>query len=173
MLQESSSVASGNGAVQMFFLTPNRNLFAGKFVNWESFLAVFWEHFVFNFIRVEICEITVVFWAKLYCKMSDIFRWLLLALRFSATNSGIKNTLMMSTGTWGLKMYARNNIFKKKELQIWVFESFIFWSKFRFSEDCFRVFFNFSSSVNHGGQHFYSTNIFTERDLQVRSFLNF
>ena len=87
---ESSSWASGNGAVQMFFLTPNRNMFAGKFVNWESFLAVFWEHIIFNFKRVEIRKMSEVFWAKLYCKMSDLFRWFLLALRFSATNSGIK-----------------------------------------------------------------------------------
>ena len=33
VLQESSSWASGNGALQMFFLTPNRNMFTGKFVN--------------------------------------------------------------------------------------------------------------------------------------------
>ena len=33
MLQESSSWASRNGAVQMIFLTPNKNIFAGKFVN--------------------------------------------------------------------------------------------------------------------------------------------
>ena len=107
VLQESSSWASGNGAVQMIFLTPNRNIFAGKFVNWESFLAVFWEHVIFNFKRVEIRKMSEVFWAKLYCKMSDLFRWFLLALRFSATNSGIKK-LMMSTGTCG------NNIFEKK-----------------------------------------------------------
>ena len=90
VLQKSSSWASGNGAVQMLFLTPNRNMFTGKFVNWERFLAVFWEHIVFNFKRVEIRKMSEVFWAKLYCKMSDLFRWFLLALRFSATNSGIK-----------------------------------------------------------------------------------
>ena len=33
LLQERGSWASGNGAVQMFFLRPNRNLFAGEFVN--------------------------------------------------------------------------------------------------------------------------------------------
>ena len=32
MLQECSSWASRNVAVQMFFLTPNKNMFAGKFV---------------------------------------------------------------------------------------------------------------------------------------------
>ena len=37
-----------------------------------------------------------VFCAKLYCKISDLFCWFLLALRFSATNSG-KKKLMMPT----------------------------------------------------------------------------
>ena len=92
VLQESSSWASGNGAVQMIFLTPNRNIFAGKFVNWEHFLAVFWEHVISSPKRIEIRKMSEVFWAKLYCKMSDLFRWFLLALRFSATNSGIKKT---------------------------------------------------------------------------------
>ena len=106
----------------MFFLTPNRNMFAGKFVNWESFLAVFWEHIIFNFKRVEIRKMSEVFWAKLYCKMSDLFRWFLLALRFSATNSGIKKTLMMSTGTCALRLYARKNIFKKRitNMRFWI-----------------------------------------------------
>ena len=70
-------------------------------------MAVFWENIIFNFKRVKIRKMSEVFCAKLYCKMSDLFRWFLLALRFSATNSGIKK-LMMSTGTCG------NNIFEKK-----------------------------------------------------------
>ena len=41
---------------KLFFLTPNRNMSAGKFLNWEGFLAVFWEHFSFNFKRVDICK---------------------------------------------------------------------------------------------------------------------
>ena len=57
-----------------FFLTLNRNKFAGKFVNWESFLAVFWKHIIFNFKRVEIRKMSEVFLEKLYCKMSDLFR---------------------------------------------------------------------------------------------------
>ena len=73
VLQESSCWVSGNGAGQMFFLTPNRNMFAGKFVNWECSLAVFSRHIIFNFKRVEICKITEVSWAKLYYKMSDLF----------------------------------------------------------------------------------------------------
>ena len=42
------SWALRNGAVQIFFLTPNRNMFPGKFVKSERFLAVLREHIVFN-----------------------------------------------------------------------------------------------------------------------------
>ena len=56
-------------------------------------MAVFWEN-IFSFKRVEIRKMSEVFCAKLYCKMSDLFRWFLLALRFSATNSGIKKLMM-------------------------------------------------------------------------------
>ena len=57
-------------------------------------MAVFWENIIFNFKRVKIRKMSEVFCAKLYCKMSDLFRWFLLALRFSATNSGIKKLMM-------------------------------------------------------------------------------
>ena len=106
----------------MFFLAPNRNMFAGKFVSWESFLAVFWKHIIFNLKRVEIRKMSEVFWARLYCKTSDRFHWCLLDLRFCATNSGIIKTLMMSTGTCGIKLYARNNISKKRitNMRFWI-----------------------------------------------------
>ena len=100
VLQESSSWASGNGAVQMIFVIPNRNIFVGKFVNWESFLAVFWEHVISCFKRVEICKMSEAFWAKLYCKMSDLSGWFLLALRFPAINSGIKKTDDVHRNVW-------------------------------------------------------------------------
>ena len=48
VLQQCSSRAPRNGAVQMFFLKPNRNMFAGKFVKLERFLAVLREHIIFN-----------------------------------------------------------------------------------------------------------------------------
>ena len=103
-----SSWASGIGTVQMFFLTPNRNMFAGKFMCLESFLDTFWEHIVFNVKRVEIRKMSEVFWPKLYCKLSDLSRLFLLALRLSARKSGIKKTLMMPTGTCGPKLHTRN-----------------------------------------------------------------
>ena len=48
VLPECSSWTSRNGAVQIFFLTPNRNMFAGKFVESESFLAVLRVDIIFN-----------------------------------------------------------------------------------------------------------------------------
>ena len=142
----------------MLFLTSNRNMLSEKFVNWESVLAVFWEHVIFNFIRVEIRTISEVFWAKRYFKMSDLFGWFFLDLRFSATNSGIKETLMMSTGTCGLRLNARKNIFKKRyEIlnRLYFGPSFNFWGTAlgRFSQ-CF--FFNFSFLVNHGNRYFHT-----------------
>ena len=60
VLQESTSWASGNGAVQILFLTPNSNMLAGKFVSSEGSLAVFWEHLIFNFKTVQLRKIS--FW---------------------------------------------------------------------------------------------------------------
>ena len=48
VLQECSSWASRNGATQMSFLTPNRNMFAGKCVKSARFLTVLWEYILFS-----------------------------------------------------------------------------------------------------------------------------
>ena len=45
----------------MLFLTPNKNMFAGKFVKSERVLAVLREHFVVNVKLVEIRKMTEVF----------------------------------------------------------------------------------------------------------------
>ena len=58
-----------------FFLTLSRSMFHGKFVKSERFLAVLWEHVIFNVKWVKICKINEIFWAKLYYKMTDLF-WL-------------------------------------------------------------------------------------------------
>ena len=73
VLQECGSWASRNREVQMSFLTPNRNLFAGIFVKSERFLAVLREYIAFNINWVEIRKMSEVFWVKLYCKMSEFF----------------------------------------------------------------------------------------------------
>ena len=64
---------SRNDAAQMLFLTPNRNMFAGKFVKPERVLGVLLEQFVVNVKLIEISKMSKVFWAKLYYKMSDVF----------------------------------------------------------------------------------------------------
>ena len=61
LVQECSSWASGNSLVQMFFPTPNRNMFAGKFVKLERLLAVLWEHVTFNVKCVEVHKISEAF----------------------------------------------------------------------------------------------------------------
>ena len=48
VLQECSSWASKKIAVQIFFLRANRNMFSGKLVKSERFLAVLQEHIIFN-----------------------------------------------------------------------------------------------------------------------------
>ena len=101
----------------------------------------------------------------MYCKMGDLFRWFLLGLRFSAINSGIKQNLMMSTGTCGIKLYAQCNIFKKKITNM-TFGIIYILVQVSFLWDCFRVlFFYFSSSVKHGSRHFYSAPPPTKKKL--------
>ena len=104
-----------------------------------TFWLCFGSMFFLIFSRIEIRKIGEVFWTKLYFKMSDLFAWYLLALRYSATNSAIKKTLM-----------------KKKVVR-------------PFGGHCFRVlasvFFYFSSLVNHGNRYFHSTSYFTQPTL--------
>ena len=73
---ETASSTSRNGAVQMLFLTPDRNMFSGRFImkGSEGVLAVLRGHVVLNVKGVEICKISKIFWAKLYCKIGDLFR---------------------------------------------------------------------------------------------------
>ena len=73
VFQECGSWASRNDAVQMLFLTPNRNMLAGKFVKSDRVLTVLLEQFVVNVKLVEVSKVSGVFWVKLYCKMSDLF----------------------------------------------------------------------------------------------------
>ena len=132
VLQECSCWASRNGAVQ----TPNRNMFAGKFLMSERFLPVLREHIIFNVKWVEVRKMNEVFWVKL-----------------------------MSTGTRG-RMYkscvpdiifSKKKKRKKKEIlnHLYFAPNFDFFSTTlgRFSQ-CFLS--NFSMLANHGGQHFYS-----------------
>ena len=80
VLQESSYWPSGNGVVQIIFLTPNRNIFAGKFVNWECFLAKFWEHVIFSLFSVS-KELRFVKWVRLF-ERNLIVKWVIFLTGF-------------------------------------------------------------------------------------------
>ena len=56
-----------------FFLAPTRNMLAGKFVKRVRSLAVLREYIFYKVEWVEIRKMSKVFWAKIYCKMSDLF----------------------------------------------------------------------------------------------------
>ena len=73
VLQECSSWTSRNGLVQMFFPTPNRNMFTEKRVKLERLLAILREHVTYNVKWVEVHKVHEAFWAKLYCKTRDLF----------------------------------------------------------------------------------------------------
>ena len=79
VLQECISWASRNVLhhfCKCFFRTPNRKMFAGQFIKWKKFLVILREHIIFSVIEaeVEVHKMNEVFRAKLYCKMSDLFR---------------------------------------------------------------------------------------------------
>ena len=58
---------------QSLYLTPTRNMLAGKLVKWLRPLPVLREYIFYNVEWVEVRKISKGFWAKLYCKMIDIF----------------------------------------------------------------------------------------------------
>ena len=45
-----------NGAVQVFYLTPTRNSFPGKFVKWVRFLAMLLEYILYNVELSKVCR---------------------------------------------------------------------------------------------------------------------
>ena len=115
--------------------------FAGKLVKWEEYLALLREHIIFSVKWVEVRKVSEGFWAKLHCKwviFSASFRWL---WDFLLENLKLKkNSDNVHWNVWTniKELYAQNNIFKKR-IPNMRFESFIFWSKFRFLGDCIRV----------------------------------
>ena len=51
-------------------------MFAGQFIKRKKFLVILREHIIFSVTEaeVEVHKMNEVFRAKLYCKMSDLFR---------------------------------------------------------------------------------------------------
>ena len=142
VLQECSFWAPRNGAVQIFFLTPNRNMFTVYwFVKSERFLAVLWEHIILMSSKLSFLEWVrffeqncivkcVIFIAK-FCWLWD---FLLENLKLKKNSDDIHWNVWINIKT----LYARNNISKKRIPNM---RFFIFWSKFCFLGDYYRAFF--------------------------------
>ena len=63
------SSKSRNGVVQMFFLTPNEKIFAGKFVKWARLLVVLREHIISIVKLVEV--------HKMFFEQNCIVKWVI------------------------------------------------------------------------------------------------
>ena len=126
VLQECSSWASRGGAVQMFFLTPNKNMLAKTFVKSESILAVLRENIIFNVQWVEFRKMREVFWVKLYCKMSDFLSLVIVGFETFCQEIWIlKKSLIMFSGTcWRIwKSCIPKIIFSEKKfpnMRFWI-----------------------------------------------------
>ena len=116
MLQECSSWASRNGVVQMFFLTPNRSVFAGKFLKSERLLAVLRKH-----IFSTSSELRFVKWVRFF-EGNCIVKWAIFFASFCWLWDFLLENLILKKDSddvhWNMwtnikKLYASNNIFKK------------------------------------------------------------
>ena len=72
VLQECRSWSSRNGGVHFFSDTKQKLVFWKTFKVRKAF-GFLWEHIIFNVKWVKFCKMSEIFWAKLYCKMSDLF----------------------------------------------------------------------------------------------------
>ena len=116
VIQECSSWASTNGVVQIFFLTPHRNLFPGKFVNSESFLALLREHII-----SMSSELKFVKWVRFfeqnrivkYVTLFASFCWFLDFLLENLKLRKISDDVHWNVWSNVKTLYARNTIFKK------------------------------------------------------------
>ena len=98
------------------FLTPNRNMFARKFVKSERLFTVLREHVIlsneFRFVN------WVVFWAKMHYRMREYFSLLFVGFetfclkiwKLNKSSDNVHWNVCMNIKT----LYARNNIFKKR-----------------------------------------------------------
>ena len=82
-----------------FFLTPNRNIFARKFVKSGRILAVLREHITFNVEWVEVRKMSEFFLSEIVVKCVIFFASFCWLWDFLIENLKLKNTLMMSIGT--------------------------------------------------------------------------
>ena len=93
--------ASRNHAVQIFFLTTTRNIYARKICKVSKIFGYVAGVYFLPYWRVEVHKISEVFSAKLYCKMNrnvtaKLYNWFLLALKLLLENLKLKDKLQTS-----------------------------------------------------------------------------
>ena len=121
------------------FLTPNRNMFAGKFVKWERFFIVFWEHIFSISSELRLIKQVSCF------ELNRIEKWVIFFASFCWLWDFLLENLKLRKNSdvhWNVrkKVVCPKKIFSKKEFQIWAFESLIICFKFRFLGDCYKAF---------------------------------
>ena len=126
VLQEYSSLASRNDATQMFFLTPNRNMFAGIFVKSERFLTMLREHIIFNVKWVEVRKMSEVFlerncivkWVIFFAGFCWLWDFLLENLKIKKNSDDVHWNMWTNTKA----LHTRNNILKKRilNMRFWI-----------------------------------------------------
>ena len=125
------------------------NMFAEKFVKSERFWLCCWSILFWTSSQLRFEKQVRFFKATLFCKMSNVFRYFLLALKLSARKPSLKkiyDDVHWNVWTNIKNGFARNNISKKRipNTRFWIIIS---GSKSHILGDCsrtfFRIFFHF------------------------------
>ena len=120
-LQEWDSWASINGAVQMLFLKPSRNMFAENILQSQKGFWLCCGSILFSMVG------EFRFFEQNYCKMNDLFSLVFVGfVTFCKKIWNKKRTLMMSAGKCG-------------RIKKGCMPGVIYLSKFRFWGDYFRT----------------------------------
>ena len=120
--------------MKRFFLSPNRNMSAGKFVKLK-------RHIIFNVKWVEVCKIAernyIVKCAIFFGSFCWLWEFLLENRKFKKNSSDVNWKVWTNIKT----LYARSNIFKKgiPNMGFWIINILVHFG---------------SPSAKHGGRHF-------------------
>ena len=125
VLQECSYWASRKGAVQIFFLTPNRNMSAGKCVKSKRFLAV-----LRSILLPMSSELRFVKWVRFFernCIVKKLWPVLLVFVFVGFETEHLKLKKNSGDVHWNIwtnikTLYPRSNIFKKRtpNMRVWI-----------------------------------------------------
>ena len=131
----------------MLFLTPNRKMLVGKFVNCDRVLAL-----LDSILLPMSSELRLIKWGRFF-ERNCIVKWVNFFASFCwlrdflLENEKIKKKRKLWIKYKKVVCPKLNRYFLKKGFQIWDFKSIIFWSRFRFLGFRGILYPHFSSSV--------------------------